>query len=99
MSRIGHGTRLKKHVEYFASEGDEDVPMNYSTRQCAGVKIYEYFPDELRTPHTSMEPDDHKWADYLADQEREEALTNDAHVWRMYELYKDDVEAEQLYDH
>jgi hypothetical protein len=91
LSRVGHGARPKKHVEYFAIEEGEDISMNYSTRQCAGVKVCEFFPIELRTPHTSVESDGHQWADRLAEQEREEALTNDAHVWKMYEMYKDDT--------
>jgi len=41
LTREGHGKRLKKHIEFFEIEGEEDkeIPMFMSHRNCAGVKV------------------------------------------------------------
>jgi hypothetical protein len=56
LTRENHGNRLQSHVPYFGvsedhEESDEEekvVSMQHSRRRCAGVKVYSYFPDELR---------------------------------------------------
>ena len=46
----GGGIRIKENVEFLAKRGDPDdesnfVSMGYHSRQCAGVKVREFFPD------------------------------------------------------
>jgi hypothetical protein len=46
----GGGIRVKDHVEFFAKNNGKDkeenlVPMGYHSRQCAGVKVCEFFPN------------------------------------------------------
>jgi hypothetical protein len=86
----GHGNRLRDNVEFFATE-DEDVPMIYSQRQCAGVKVCEFLADEMKTPHTSVEVDGNMWARGLAEQTFIEADSSATQVEVLYERYKDEI--------
>jgi hypothetical protein len=52
----GGGIRIKDHLEFFAKKGEPGeeadlVPVGYHTRQCAGVKVCEFFPNS-DSPHT-----------------------------------------------
>ena len=65
-------------------EGDE-VKMSYHYRQCAGVKICEFMPEDLRGPHTYVDSDDLQWAKLLAAQEQAEATTHVGEIAMIYE--------------
>lgn len=43
----GGGVRIKDHIEFFSKDdsSEELVPIAYSTRTCAGVKVCEYLPE------------------------------------------------------
>jgi hypothetical protein len=53
----GGGIRVKDNIEFFSKQGesheDNQVSMGYHARQCAGVKVCEYFPV---TSHTEVDP-------------------------------------------
>jgi hypothetical protein len=65
LTREGHGNRIQSHVLYFRASQDqeesgdegESVSMQHSRRRCAGVKVGSHFPDELRGPHTEVDPE------------------------------------------
>ena len=64
----GTGFRRTENVEFFGNpETDDNVPMLYSNRQCAGVKVCEFFKI---ASHTEVDSDGLEWAQKLADQER-----------------------------
>ena len=66
----GGGSRIKNHVEFFAKDDENQVPMIYNVRQCAGVKVCEFFPKSLMN-HTEVDEDVAlEWAQRLAEQEK-----------------------------
>jgi hypothetical protein len=86
----GHGNRLKKSVEFFETDGEAGVSMNYSSRQCAGVKSCQYLSDELKTLHVEVDMSEgHLWAKLLAEQEKPENTTWTQQVETLYEMYQD----------
>jgi len=93
----GHGKRVKP-VPFFSTEDNPDIQMHYHYRQCAGVKVCEFFPTEMRTPHTEVDPDGHQWAQQLAQQEHAEAMTFSAQLETLFEEYYNDPCPKPLYN-
>ena len=62
LTNVGVGLRPKKNVPFFNRydaryEDEEDiVEMQYGRRRCAGVKVCEFFPKDLRVSHTEVDP-------------------------------------------
>jgi hypothetical protein len=89
----GGGARIKDHIEFFGKDtesSEEAVPMAYSSRTCAGVKVCEYFPEKSGW-HTEIDMNGHQWAARLADQERMAANTNEGKIFTLYNENKDDT--------
>ena len=66
--RKGAG-KQEKVVNFFKTEEEEEVKMNYHYRQCAGVKVCEFIPEEMKLPHTEADPVGHEWVNLSAIQE------------------------------
>jgi hypothetical protein len=97
LSQKGHGQRPKA-VPFFGlikeDEGDseekgEGIPMLYSRRQCAGVKVCEFLAEEFRGPHTEVDPDGLKWAKMFASQSKVEAKSVGQKNEALYEEWFD----------
>ena len=56
-------------MNFFKTEKEEEVKMNYYYRQCAGVKVCEFIPEEMKLPHTEADPVGHEWVKLSAIQE------------------------------
>ena len=56
----GHGFRQTRNIPFFITPENEDGLMMYSHRRCAGVKICKFLADELKVPHTEIDPDSHE---------------------------------------
>jgi hypothetical protein len=66
----GGGSHIKNHVEFFAKDDENQVPMIYNVHQCAGVKVCEFFPKYLMN-HTEVNEDVAlEWAQRLVKQEK-----------------------------
>lgn len=90
--RGGHGKRLCKNVEFFRIEDEEEVPMDFTYRQCAGVKVCQFLPDEMKIPHTEVDEEGgHTWAQLLAAQEQAGANSYTPQVEVMFAEYKDEI--------
>lgn len=85
----GRGKRVHKDVPFFSQDGRK-ISMASSVRQCAGVKVCEYFPEEMKKPHTHVDEEGHQWAKNLAVQSEMEAQTNTSQVEVLYAKYKDE---------
>jgi hypothetical protein len=97
IASIDRVTKLRNALQYSLTKGagkrtkvvqdDEgnDVKMSYHYRQCAGVKICEFMPEDLRGPHTHVDSDDLQWAKLLAAQEQAEAATHVGEIAMVYE--------------
>jgi hypothetical protein len=69
-------------------EENSGATMGYSTRQCAGVKVCEFFPQGFES-HTEINPEGHLWAQRLAEQERQAVNNGHDAVLSNYYGYKD----------
>ena len=87
----GRGKRFINHVEFFGIKGELEVSMEHSMRQCAGVKVCEFLPEEMKKPHTEVDPEGHTWAELLGAQEQAEAFTFNAQVETLYEQYENQL--------
>jgi hypothetical protein len=85
----GHGFRQTRNIPFFTTPENEEGLMMYSHRRCAGVKVCEFLADELKVPHTEIDPDGHEWSKLLAQQQHAEANTFDAKVEKLREEYID----------
>jgi hypothetical protein len=97
LSQKGHGQR-EKPVPFFGliKEDEEDleeegkgIPMLYSRRQCAGVKVCEFLAEEFRGSHTEVDPDGLKWAKMFASQSKIEAKSAGQKNEALYEEWFD----------
>jgi hypothetical protein len=98
LTREGHGNRTQSHVPYFGASQDQEesdeeeksVSMQHSRRRCAGVKVCSHFPDELRGPHTEVDPEKgHTWAQLLSEQADREARGSISKAETLFNQYKD----------
>jgi hypothetical protein len=57
----GRGVYIKDHIEFFSKDdsSDEVIPIAYSTRTCASIKVYEYFPENSGW-HTEVDVNSHE---------------------------------------
>jgi hypothetical protein len=80
----GHGFRVKHQTPFFANPENLDGTMEHSHRVCAGVRVCEYLADDLKVPHTEVDPDGLEWATRLAEQERTEANSFNSKVDELF---------------
>jgi hypothetical protein len=80
----GHGFRVKRPIPFFANPENLDGAMEHSHRCCAGVRVCEYLADDLKIPHTEVDPDGLEWATRLAEQERTEGNSFNSKVDELF---------------
>jgi len=74
LGKQGHGA-IAKPIEYFSTEDENEVYMLHSRRQCAGVKVCEFLPNNLREPHTEVDMEGPKWNKLFSQQLREAEIS------------------------
>jgi len=92
----GGGYRLLNHLGFFGKpnaeweevSSEDEIPMLFSIRQCAGVKVCEFF--EV-TPHTEVDCDELDWATNLAIQERNSKNSCYDRVLTDFQVNKDEI--------
>ena len=93
----GGGKRIRERVPFFDSqsvsddEEDNATPMYYHSRTCAGVKVCEHFPMDLRKSHTAVDDEGLEWARLLAEQERTHTNIAESKVDKLYDEYINDL--------
>jgi hypothetical protein len=89
MSRNGGGGwRVVDHVSFFAKNDTDNVPMNYSVRECAGAKACEFFPEAMKN-HTEVDEDVAlNWAVLLAKQEKLASNNSRTSVAALFEHFE-----------
>ena len=87
----GHGFRVKHPIPFFVNPDNLDGMMEYSHRCCAGVKVCEYLAEDLKIPHTEVDPDGLEWAKRLAEQERAEGKSFNSKVDLLFTQYFHDT--------
>jgi hypothetical protein len=55
------GVRIKDYIEFFSKDNSSDkvIPIAYSTRTYASIKVYEYFPENSGW-HTEVDVNSHE---------------------------------------
>ena len=75
LGKAGHGN-LSQPVDFFSTNDIDEVKMFHSKRKCAGVKVCEFLPQEMKDPHMEVDLDGLKWAKLFATQSRKEAISS-----------------------
>src|SRR5215475_5720907 len=84
-------SKQMKVINFFQKEEGREVKMNYHYHQCAGVKICEFMLEELRGPHTQVDPDNLTWAQLLGAQEQAEATICVGEITTIYKQWASTV--------